>query len=152
GSPFRVARPPFAFDQLGPRVPAVVVSPYVLPGVDHTLFEHASIPATVTEQFVGDPRHHAPFMREQRADRLLALLAPIPPRPDWPNYKAPPRFWRAQPARGPASALQREHVNEVHAALAQVLPDVGREFDPTSVKTKADVTAFIARAMTALHE
>jgi phospholipase C len=152
GKPFRVARPPFAFDQLGVRVGAVVVSPYVQPGVDHTLFEHASIPATVTDQFVGDPRAHAPFMREQNANRLLKLLAPIPPRQDWPSYKAPPRFWRGRSPGGPASALQREHVHEVHAALAQVLPDVARELDPATVKTKKDVPAFITRAMTALHE
>jgi len=152
GKPFRAARPPFAFDQLGVRVGAVVVSPYVQPGVDHTLFEHACIPATVTEQFVGALRDHAPFMREQNANRLLKLLAPIPPREDWPNYKAPLQFWRAQSPGGPASALQREHVHGVHAALTQILPDVARELDPATVKTKKDVPAFIARAMTALHE
>jgi phospholipase C len=44
--------PPFAFDRLGPRVPAIVVSPWVARGaVDHTIYEHASVPATVRVLF-----------------------------------------------------------------------------------------------------
>jgi len=150
-NPFRSLRPPFAFDRLGVRVGAVVVSPYVNPGVDHTLFEHASIPATVTRQFIGDPRDHAPFMREQNANRLLRLLAPIPPRQDWPNYSADRRLKGARSSDGPASAFQLEHVQELHAALNEILPDVARASDPAAVKTKKEATAFITGAMLALH-
>jgi phospholipase C len=149
--PFRSVHPPFAFDQLGVRVGAVVVSPYVDPGVDHTLFEHASIPATVTRQFIGDPRHHAPFMRERNANHLLTLLAPIPPRQDWPPYKAARRLTRHSPSNGPASALQVEHAQELHAALAQILPDVAHALDPAVVKTKKDASAFISEAMKTLR-
>jgi hypothetical protein len=40
--------PLFGFDLVGVRVPAVLVSPYIVRGtVDHTQYEHASIPATV---------------------------------------------------------------------------------------------------------
>src|ERR1700687_4644726 len=67
GDSFRSAKPKFDFDQLGPRVGAVVVSPYVKPGVDHTLFEHASIPAAVTQQLIGDPGRNAPYLREKKA-------------------------------------------------------------------------------------
>ena len=44
-----VARPSgFAFDRLGVRVPAILVSPW-LPGghADHTVYDHASLPATL---------------------------------------------------------------------------------------------------------
>jgi len=149
--PFRVAQPPFAFDRLGVRVGAVVVSPYVNPGVDHTLFEHASIPATVTQQFVGDPRDHAPFTREKNANTMLKLLAPIPPRQDWPDYKPVPKPTRAQLLDGPASSFQLEHIHELRAALAQILPDTARALDPAVVKTHSDVTRFVTQAMTALH-
>jgi phospholipase C len=149
--PFRSTVPPFDFRQLGVRVGAVLVSPYVNPGVDHTLFEHASIPATVTQQFIGDPREHAPFMREKNANRLLKLLAPIPPRLDWPSYPADRRLKGARVTDGPATAFQLEHVQELHTALAQILPDVARVSDPAAVKTKKDAAAFIAGAMTALH-
>jgi phospholipase C len=43
----------FAFDRYGLRVPAVVVSPFIAKGtiVHDTVFDHASIPATVREVF-----------------------------------------------------------------------------------------------------
>jgi phospholipase C len=45
---------PFAFDRLGVRVPAVLISPWIEKGtvIDRT-FEHASIPATVMEFVLG---------------------------------------------------------------------------------------------------
>ncbi len=51
----------FEFDRLGVRVPAILISPWVpkatvVPGPDEPdgrTFEHASIPNTVTEFFVG---------------------------------------------------------------------------------------------------
>jgi hypothetical protein len=132
-------------------VGAIVISPYVTPGVDHTLFEHASIPATVTQQFIGSPRDCAPFRREQNANTLLPLLAPVPPRMDWPRYTAraarqPAPQWDAH-----ASSVQLEHVHEVYAALAHLRPDVAHVLDPTTVRTKKDVAAFIGQAMSTLH-
>lgn len=48
--------PDFDFSVYGPRVPAVVVSPWVARGgVDHTPYDHASIPATVERLFGIDP-------------------------------------------------------------------------------------------------
>jgi hypothetical protein len=52
----------------------------------------------------------------------------------------------------PASALQLEHAQELHAALTRILPDVAGRLDPVGVKTKKDVAAFVSEAMTALHE
>ncbi|MGI9149357.1 MAG: alkaline phosphatase family protein [Chloroflexota bacterium] len=48
---FVASQPAFDFTRLGPRVPAVVVSPWVEPGVDVTQYEHASIPATLNALF-----------------------------------------------------------------------------------------------------
>jgi phospholipase C len=52
---------PFAFDRLGVRVPAVLISPYIPRGtivagpevVNGTAYEHACIPGTVTKQFLS---------------------------------------------------------------------------------------------------
>jgi len=158
GDSFRSTKPKFDFTQLGVRVGAIVVSPYVKPGVDHTLFEHASIPATVTQQFIGDPALHAPYLREKKANTMLPLLAEIAPRMDWPRFKAVPAVKAAPSAAkaalsadGPASSFQLEHVQEVYLALADKHPRVARSLDPTTVKTKKEVSAFIANAMTALH-
>jgi phospholipase C len=44
--------PPFNFDLLGVRVPAILISPYIPKGaVDHTQYEHASVPATLKKLF-----------------------------------------------------------------------------------------------------
>jgi phospholipase C len=45
----------FNFDRLGVRVPAILVSPWIQKGtVVNRVFDHASIPATVTKFFLGD--------------------------------------------------------------------------------------------------
>jgi phospholipase C len=51
------ASPPFAFDRLGVRVPAVIISPWVQKGsVDSTVFDHTSVIATLRELFaIGGP-------------------------------------------------------------------------------------------------
>jgi phospholipase C len=80
-----VARPdqtgtgqPFAFDRLGVRVPAVIVSSYIpRRTVDHTVYDHASIPATVSRLFLSGPQTISP--REHSAhtfERVLTLAAP----------------------------------------------------------------------------
>ena len=151
GDSFRSIKPKFDFDQLGVRVGAVVVSPYVNPGVDHTLFEHASIPATVTQQFIGDPGHYAPYLRERKANTMLPLLSDIAPRMEWPSFKGRASSTMSPVLVGRASAFQLEHVKEVHAALAHRHPRVARALDPTTVTTKGDASAFIAEAMAVLH-
>jgi phospholipase C len=47
------ARPSgFGFDRLGVRVPAILVSPWVPEGrVDHTVYDHTSVPATIKKMF-----------------------------------------------------------------------------------------------------
>jgi phospholipase C len=78
---------PFLFDRLGVRVPAILISPWVPRGqvvsplqpdgtIDNLrVFEHASIPATVTNFFVPgfDSKQRSP--REQQADTFLDLLS-----------------------------------------------------------------------------
>jgi phospholipase C len=61
----------FNFEQFGVRVPAIVVSPRVVKGfVDHTLYDHTSVLATLEEIF------GLPFLtdRDQKANNLHALL------------------------------------------------------------------------------
>jgi phospholipase C len=68
----------FAFDRLGVRVPAVIVSPWIPRGtVDHTVYDHASIPATVSKLFLSGPQNISPRERSAQAfDRVLTLTAP----------------------------------------------------------------------------
>lgn len=79
---------PFNFDYLGIRVPAILISPYiqrgtVVPGTEAgagaKIFEHACIPATVTQHFLnGDAKR---TKREAAARTFLDLLGDVK-RPD----------------------------------------------------------------------
>ena len=72
----------FNFDRLGVRVPAIAVSPYiakgtVIPGPEDPancrIFEHACIPATVTNFFLKGDAKQTP--REKQANTFLDLLS-----------------------------------------------------------------------------
>jgi hypothetical protein len=170
GDSFRSPVPGFNFDRLGVRVGAIVVSPYVTPGVSHTLFEHASIPATATQQFIGPTGQYSPYRREQNAATLQKLLIDMAPRMDRPDFnRSEPRSeadhrvipvsWsEAHPVQHPifgptrpASPLQREHVDEVHQLLALRKPQVARAFDPHGIGTQREVAQFMRTALAALH-
>jgi phospholipase C len=79
---------PFAFDRLGVRVPAVLVSPWVPKGtvVTDRVFEHSSIPATATKwllpNFAGQ---RTP--REAAAETFLDLLSAPAIRTDGPDFQ-----------------------------------------------------------------
>jgi phospholipase C len=171
---FESTSPAFKFDRLGVRVPAVVISPYVEAGtVDHTPYEHASIPATVTEQFIGDPQVYSPFAREKWAPTFLHLLNDQPPRTDTPSFTAPagatiPRAARsmAAPSRGarpmaagaavrspdrPLSSLLRAQIDEAFAELKRHHPATAATLNPKAVATQQDAAVFMKKAMEALH-
>jgi len=66
----------FEFDRLGVRVPAILISPWVPKGTvvgTDRVFEHASIPNTVTKHFIGP--YPAATPREQAAQTFLDLLS-----------------------------------------------------------------------------
>ena len=61
---------PFHFDRLGVRVPSILISPWIPKGsVDNRVFDHASIPATITKFFLGDWSPRSP--RETSADIFI---------------------------------------------------------------------------------
>lgn len=78
---------PFMFDRLGVRVPAVLISPWVPRNtvVGGRTFEHASIPATVNDFFIGPFDARSP--REKDAETFLDLLSLPDMRTDAPIFK-----------------------------------------------------------------
>jgi phospholipase C len=108
GIPGRTDQPflvPFGFNRLGLRVPALLISPWLAPGVDSTVYSHATIPGTIIEAF----KLHGGFLtkRDAAANRLThtylhndALVF----RDDTPELASSP-----QPA--PLDAIQREVLN-----------------------------------------
>jgi phospholipase C len=71
---------PFHFDRLGVRVPAILISPWVGRGVINDIYEHASIPATITEYFLGAYAARSP--REIAANTFLNSISLQAMRPD----------------------------------------------------------------------
>jgi phospholipase C len=79
---------PFDFDRLGVRIPAVLVSPWIPKGTvvpSTRIFDHASIPATVTGQFIGPFDDRSP--REKNAGTFLDLLTATTMRTDTPVFQ-----------------------------------------------------------------
>ncbi|HTQ54821.1 MAG TPA: alkaline phosphatase family protein, partial [Bryobacteraceae bacterium] len=86
---------PFLFDRLGVRVPAILISPWipkgtVVPGpedpVNGQVFEHASIPGTVTRHFGLNPDNRS--VREKNARTFLDLLGDeMRPDVDCPHFE-----------------------------------------------------------------
>jgi phospholipase C len=71
----------FMFDRYGPRVPALVISPLVPRNlIDHRLYDHSSIPATLEARFGLNPL----TQRDAKANRLGPLLSLSSPRADCP--------------------------------------------------------------------
>jgi phospholipase C len=76
----------FRFDRLGVRVPAILISPWIPKGtvVSGRVFEHASIPATVTNFFLKNYEQRS--VREKAADTFLDLLSLSKMRTDAPEF------------------------------------------------------------------
>lgn len=94
GSPSTYNQYAFTFAQYGVRVPAVIVSP-LIPGnlIDHRIYDHSSIPATLEALFDLPPL----TQRDRKAKNLTSLCSLSAPR-DTP-------MTLPNPASPPASAL-----------------------------------------------
>ena len=72
----------FTFEQYGPRVPAVVISPLVNPNlIEHRVYDHSSIPATLETRFGLNPM----TQRDTAAQNLMPLVSLSSPRQDTPT-------------------------------------------------------------------
>jgi phospholipase C len=81
----------FTFEQYGPRVPAVVISPLIPRNlIDHRVYDQASIPATLEAFFGLNPM----TQRDALANHLKPLVSLSSPRADTPTVlPAPAQSW-----------------------------------------------------------
>jgi phospholipase C len=115
----------FNFAQYGVRVPAVVVSPYINAGVDHTPYDHSSVLATL-EYLFG----LAPLTNRDGNANSVAHLFSNTMRKDTP--KKLKRSDAVPPSRTPLSAAEK-------AALdLQAIPDGSTLTGMLGVLLKAD--------------
>lgn len=154
----------FTFQQLGVRVPAIVISPFIPKNtIDHRVYEHSSVPATV-EAILGLPHL---TQRDANARDLTSLLSLTTPRKDTPTtLPDPPTDWVPEPS---ATALVKKEeslpqsgnlIGFLHAALKNDLvlspvyehSDIKASF--VSLKTKKDAADYIQKVQqkVALHE
>lgn len=90
----------FTFDRYGVRVPAIIVSPWVAPAVDHTVYDHSSVLATLESLFDLSPLTE----RDRTAHPVAGLLAPGPLRTNCPlTLATPAAVSAAAPAFDPAA-------------------------------------------------
>jgi phospholipase C len=154
----------FTFEQYGPRVPAVIISPWISKNtVDHRLYDHASIPATLEKLFGMDPLTE----RDRAANTLLPLLSLDAARDDTPATLPSPAISAASPmlamAIAPSASYSqltpsrpRESVNDgslpviIQAAMRQDMElsppgDRGKIIARVAaLKTRKDAAAYLA--------
>ncbi|GAA4629451.1 hypothetical protein GCM10023196_050470 [Actinoallomurus vinaceus] len=130
----------FDFTMLGPRVPAIVVSPYIPKStVDAEVRDHASIPATLRALFAPNA---APLTdRDDWAAPFHSMLSlPEPRRDDLPDLSAyaasPPRLSEeaAPAATGPVPRHYQDFARQADL-VRQILTDVG---EPEILRVTAD--------------
>jgi len=114
----------FAFDQLGPRVPALIISPLIPKNlIDHRTYDHTSVLATAERLLGLNPLTE----RDRRANSLHTLIQLPEPRSDTPaklqapaGHQAPPRKkTRTRPSRPAASIDEGQIAGFLYAAFAQ---------------------------------
>ena len=95
----------FPFDQLGPRVPAIVISPLIPRNIiDHRTYDHASVPAAIERIFGMAPLTD----RDKLVNAPNALLTLASPRTDTPATLVSPTEAVTTVLAQPASTTQAE--------------------------------------------
>jgi phospholipase C len=120
----------FAFDKYGPRVPAVVITPWVTKGtVDKKKYDHSSVPRTLEQLF----DLHTLTARDAAAEDLGHLASLTSPRTDCVTSL------QLGPADAPRAELTPEQQVERDA---EPLPESGNEigFLHVAAKTELELT------------
>lgn len=117
----------FQFDQYGVRVPAFIVSPLIPRGVDHTLYDHTSVLATLEVLFGLKPL----TQRDTDANNLLELIPPAATaQTDLPKSLARPAPVAARPPITPAQQMIDDQ---------QPLPERGNLIGFLAIMAKTDL-------------
>ena len=118
----------FVFNQLGVRVPAVIVSPLIANQVDHTVYDHSSVPATIEKLFGLQPL----TARDAAANDFTHLL---PSGLGAVRTGRPPHLdaGRPSPPKPPMTA------EELAARALEPLPESGNLLGFLAVAQKTDI-------------
>ncbi len=127
----------FDFTMLGPRVPAVVISPHVPAGaIDTQTHDHASIPATVRAVFAPEA---APLTRRDAWSRPFHGLLTLPAaRTDLPDLSA---YVTATTGRAPLAAEAPATAVAAPEAAAALAPEYYESFIALAEKVQEHLVA-----------
>jgi phospholipase C len=155
----------FTFEQYGPRVPGVIISPWIPKNtIDHRLYDHSSVPATLENLFALAPM----TKRDEAANTVLPLLSLAVARDDTPatlpSLASSPAAPILEMAMSPALSYSanmvpsrpRDSVNDgslpviIQAAMRQDM-EMSQPGDRAniiakvaSLKTRADAAGYLA--------
>lgn len=115
----------FLFDQLGVRVPAVIISPWIQPQVDHTVYDHSAVLKTVEKLFGLNPLTD----RDRKANDVLHLVGDVL-RTNCPTTLSRPA---PEPVRPPITAAQQMVQDQ------QPLPPAGNHYGFLAIAVKTDL-------------
>jgi phospholipase C len=141
--------PSFTFDRLGLRVPAIIASPWVAPGVDSTQYQHTSVLATVKKMFgissFLTKRDASAATFEGLFTKLKAARSDSPkklPRAAGPG-PAPAAGDPAHPANQPLDDNQTAYLQHAYHVTAAA-DRSGPSLEELQKKTQHEVSEFIA--------
>lgn len=155
------ASPQFDFRMLGPRVPAVIISPYIKAGtIDSTLYDHTSVIATAMKLFAPQAwPSDALGKRAQVAntfDKLLDLS--MTPRMEKPNFASPAAGIRAaviptiHAAAAPLSSLQQQAVDHARALEQRLPPDLRTNINTARIRDEHAAGDYLSQVTTQLQK
>jgi phospholipase C len=136
----------FDFTMLGPRVPAVVVSPLVRAGsISSTVRDHASVPATLRALFAPDAKPLTP--RDAWAapfHTFLTLDAPRNDLPDLSDLAAAPKPPTPSPTQADQPVTVTPEVPEHYKAFLKLSKKVQRKLARKGVLEPAPVSPAVS--------
>jgi phospholipase C len=149
----------YAFDQLGLRVPALLISPWTSRTVDHTQFDHTSLLKYLTEKWnlgplgrrtaaatsIGEAiREPAP-----RADTTPFIRVPytvlIPEHPEWEQQDQDSKYHQGLQAFAQRVASQLEGIQKQPADLARRMSDLAVRISSDAAQRRIDLQKITAR-------
>jgi phospholipase C len=145
--------PSFDFTRLGVRVPAVLISPYIAPGIDNRIYDHTSIIATTFKLFLPNVPGVNLTLRDKLANTFEDNFTLAEPRSDKIDLGT---AIKSQP---PTAADLAQPLNDhlkmlVHqAALSEqrLPPEQRTGIDPNTISNEAEAAKYLQSVHARLH-
>ena len=151
---FTCQSPKFDFTRLGPRVPAVIVSPYIAPRtiVNDVTFDHTSIIATAMKLFVPDTWPSDALGQRAKAAKTFERVLDL----DAPPRMAPIDFGQlAAPVHKNAmglTSLQRDAIKHATELEARLPLTARTGINPDKITNEQDAGEYLTKVTDALHK